>query len=165
LQLASFLFLAINEENQQSISYSGSVNQLIMFGSFLIGILAVFAGLYIVLQSHSISSNNLTNKVVIPTVVRRDGVVFVSDGAKGIARDASIELTKLGYHVLVGVKSEEEKRSFVFESRKGLEVIIFDVADPTTLVKVVYRLRQLKRDLDRPIVGVVLNLAGAYVSF
>jgi hypothetical protein len=129
--------------------------------SVVICIAALIGGLYLILQSKStLDSNNFTNKVVLPVVVRRDGVVFVSDGAKGTAREASVELSKLGFHVLVGVKSEEEKRSFAFESRKGLEVILFDIADPTTLVKVVYRLRQLRRDLDRPVVGVVLNLAG-----
>lgn len=92
--------------------------------------------------------------------VRRDGVVFVSDGAKGSVREASIELAKHGYHVLVGCKTEAEIRSFAFDSRKGLELIKFDIANPATFVTLVYRLRQIRRDLDRPLVGVVLNLAG-----
>lgn len=93
--------------------------------------------------------------------IRRDGVIFVSDGAKGSVREASIELAKHGYHVLVGCKTDAEIRSFAFDSRKGLEMIKFDIANPATFVTLVYRLRQIRRDLDRPLVGVVLNLAGS----
>lgn len=124
-------------------------------------LLSVLVG-YFVLTNHE--SQSILKQDAMPVAfrgpARRDGVIFVSDGAKGIARESSLELAKLGYHVLVGVKSEEEKRSFAFESRKGLEVILFDVAEPATLVTLVYRLQQIRRDLDRPMVGVVINLAG-----
>lgn len=101
------------------------------------------------------------NPEVIKMPVRRDGVVFVSDGSRGGVRDATIELAKLGYHVLVGVKSKEEARSFVYDQRKGLETIQFDIADPVTLASVINRLREIRRDLDRPIVGLIINHAGS----
>ena len=92
--------------------------------------------------------------------VRKDGVIFISDGAKGSSREAAIELAKHGYHVLVGAKTDAEIRSFAFDARKGLELIKFDITNPSTYVTLVYRLRQIRRDLDRPLVGIVLNLAG-----
>jgi hypothetical protein len=104
------------------------------------------------------TQNPVENYVPVP--VRKDGVVFVTDGAQGVARQASIELAKHGYHVLVGCKTDAEVRSFAFDARKGLEMIKFDIADPSTFVTLIYRLRQVRRDLDRPIVGIVLNLAG-----
>lgn len=107
---------------------------------------------------HSKEDLGSYNYLTIP--VRKDGVIFVSDGAKGSVREASIELAKHGYHVLVGCKSDAEIRSFAFDSRKGLELIKFDIANPATFVTLVYRLRQIRRDLDRPLVGIVLNLAG-----
>lgn len=105
---------------------------------------------------------DINNHLRVP--VRKDGVIFVSDGAKGSVREASIELAKHGYHVLVGCKSEAEIRSFAFDSRKGLELIKFDIANPATFVTLVYRLRQIRRDLDRPLVGIILNLAGTYFN-
>jgi hypothetical protein len=104
---------------------------------------------------------NVSTKITLLRVpVRKDGVIFVSDGAKGQVREAAVELSKLGYHVLVGAKTDAEIRSFAFDSRKGLELIKFDITSPATFVDLVYRLRQIRRDLDRPLVGVVLNLAG-----
>lgn len=94
--------------------------------------------------------------------LKRDGVViFITDGAKGFAREAALELSdsKYGFHVLVGVKSEAELKSFAYESKKGLEPIIFDIADPTTLVNIVYRLRTIKKSLYRDLGGIIINLA------
>ena len=99
--------------------------------------------------------------IIVP--VRKDGVIFISDGAKGSAREAAIELAKHGYHVLVGAKSEAEIRSFAFDSRKGLEPILFDITNPSTFVSLIFRLRQIRRELDRPFVGIVLNLAGRWI--
>ena len=44
-----------------------------------------------------------------------------------------------GYHVLAGVQSEAEQKSFLYDSRKGLEVVLFDLTDPATLVNLIYR--------------------------
>jgi hypothetical protein len=48
----------------------------------------------------------------------------------------------------------------LFDSRKGLEPIIFDFFDPNTLLAVVYRIKQIRFDLDRKFMGSVINLAG-----
>ena len=58
------------------------------------------------------------------------------------------------------MKTEAEKKSFAFDSRKGLEPIIFDFFDPNTLMAVVYRIKQIRYDLDRQFMGSVINLAG-----
>jgi len=106
---------------------------------------------------------DLVQRTFVP--VRKDGVIFISDGAKGSSREAAIELAKHGFHVLVGCKTEAEIRSFAFDSRKGMEMIKFDVSSPETYIPLIYRLRQIERDLDRHIVGVVLNLAGMHTTF
>ena len=110
------------------------------------------------LQTVSVDTFEPVKKVFVP--VRKDGVIFISDGAKGSSREAAIELSKHGYHVLVGCKTDAEIRSFAFDSRKGMEMIKFDISSPETYIPLIYRLRQIRRDLDRHIVGVVLNLAG-----
>lgn len=134
---------------------------MIGVASIVTVLMSVLVGVFVLTNNDFQSlSKREEMSVTFSSPARRDGVIFVSDGAKGIARESSLELAKLGYHVLVGAKSEEEKRSFAFESRKGLEVILFDVAEPATLVALIYRLQQIRRDLDRPMVGVVINLAG-----
>ena len=66
------------------------------------------------------------------------------------------------YLLELGVKTEAEKRSFIFDSRKGLEPILFDISDPTLLANVVYRIMQIRFDLDRTFFGTVVNMAGTY---
>jgi len=124
----------------------------------LVLILAVCVSYFKSLQSVAGDAHEPTKKVFVP--VRKDGVIFISDGAKGSSREAAVELSKHGYHVLVGCKTEAEIRSFAFDSRKGMEMIKFDISSPETYIPLIYRLRQIRRDLDRHIVGVVLNLAG-----
>lgn len=91
---------------------------------------------------------------------RPDGVIFISHAASGPAREAVYILSRFGYQVLVGVKDKIERRSFLYSLRKGIELIDFDVSDPSTYPPLIYRLRHIRRDLDRPIVGVLINLAG-----
>ncbi len=88
------------------------------------------------------------------------GVVFVTDGAKGAAKNVAIEIARRGGFALVGVKSEVELRSLALDKRKGLEGIIFDIADTATLVPVINRIRLLEHELSRPLTGVLMNLAG-----
>ena len=68
----------------------------------------------------------------------------------------------VAYLLELGVKTEAEKRSFIFDSRKGLEPILFDISDPTLLANVVYRIMQIRFDLDRTFFGTVVNMAGTY---
>ena len=85
--------------------------------------------------------------------------VLVTDAATGVGRAIALQLADLGLHVLAGVKSEAEKRSFLFASRKGLEPVIFDLTDPALVASVVYRIQQLQLEWNRRFYGVVLNLA------
>lgn len=65
------------------------------------------------------SSSTDISSLWISLPVLTNGVIFVSDGSKGYAREASIELSKHGYHVLVGCKSDLEIRTFAYDQRKG----------------------------------------------
>jgi hypothetical protein len=91
---------------------------------------------------------------------RNDGVLFVSNAAYGQARNLVYELASHGYHILVGVRNKRERNSFSYAMRKGVELIDFDMGDPATYVDLVYRLRKIRRDLDRPFAGMVVNLNG-----
>ena len=111
-------------------------------------------------------SNNSTRSIAVAPL-RRDGVVIlITDGAKGFAREAALELSEgaYGYHVLVGVRSEAELKSFTYEARKGLEPILFDISDPTTLVTLIYRLRYLRANMGRDLGGIIINLADFIVD-
>lgn len=94
----------------------------------------------------------------------RDGVIFITSGSSGIAHEAILELTKHGYYVLVGVASNLDRKAFTYVQRKGLELIKFDMMDPTMYPDLVYRLRHIRRDLDRPLSGIIINLSGKLLN-
>ena len=85
--------------------------------------------------------------------------ILITDAATGTGRAISLYLVNAGVHVLAGVKSEAEKRSFAFETRKGLEPILFDLTDPASVANTVYRIKQIRTELGRTFYGTVLNLA------
>jgi NAD(P)-dependent dehydrogenase (short-subunit alcohol dehydrogenase family) len=88
------------------------------------------------------------------------GCVLVTDAASGPGRSLALSLAGAGIHVLAGVKSDAEIRSFAFDARKGLEPIKFDISDPATLADAVYRIKQVRWDLGRPFLGALLNAVG-----
>ena len=63
-------------------------------------------------------------------------------------------------HILLGVESESEVKALQFEGirSKGIEPIVFDREDVNDFAKVVYRSKEVLRDLNRPLLGVVVNL-------
>ena len=63
-------------------------------------------------------------------------------------------------HILLGVESESEVRTLQFEGirSKGIEPIVFDREDVNDFAKVVYRSKEVLRDLNRPLLGIVVNL-------
>jgi len=85
-----------------------------------------------------------------------DGIVLVTD-SRGEARDLVLMLAARGIHVLAGVSSEREKRTFLFERQRGVEPIVLDVEEPKDIVAAIYRIRELNKDLGRHLVGVVIN--------
>lgn len=115
-------------------------------------------------------SNPMPKKIIKENIVKKqpkshipfrsDGVVFVSNAFNGPIRESLEKLRKTGYHILVGVKNNMERNSFSYSLGKGLEFIDFNIGDPSTYPDLIYRLRVIQRDLDRPIAGIVLNLAG-----
>jgi hypothetical protein len=50
--------------------------------------------------------------------------------------------------------------SFSYTAKKGLEPIQLDVNSPASIAKVFYRVREIRRDLDRPLAGIIVNVAG-----
>eukprot|EP01039_Chlorochromonas_danica_P004588 gene4588-5030_t len=105
-------------------------------------------------QEHQISSPTWHN-----VSVHRGGVVFFSNGVDGRAREAAFSLARRGYHVLLGVRTLQEKASFAYVQQKGVETILFSIEDPSSYQPVIDRLRRIRRDLDRPLAGIVVNLA------
>jgi hypothetical protein len=63
-----------------------------------------------------------------------------------------------GFYVLAGVNSKKSaKTQFIFDSVKGLEPVVLDLADPADVQRLVYRVDQLKGETGRPLVGLVHN--------
>lgn len=90
--------------------------------------------------------------------IRRDGTIFVSNAAHGSCRDSTYKLSEVGFQVVVGVKDLAERSSYLYSIRKGMELTNFSLSDPSLYPPLIYRLRQIRRDLDRPYVGVLINL-------
>jgi hypothetical protein len=111
---------------------------------------------YVSLVHDADDSTSLHNDIA----PRKDGVIFVSNAVEGPIRDAVLTLSKFGYHMLIGVRNKKERNSFSYVTQKGVELVNFDMGDPGTYVDMVYRLRQIRKDLDRPFVGLIVNLAG-----
>ena len=86
--------------------------------------------------------------------------IFISNAASKIGRELVFYFADLGIHVLAGVKSAAEMKYFMFQSPKGLELIIFDMNDPATLATVVYRIKEISWDLGRTFLGVILDTIG-----
>ena len=97
--------------------------------------------------------------------VRKGGTVLITDAAHGEARELAIYLASQGLHVLAGVRTDSEARSFIFEARKGVETVLFDINEPALIAKAIYRIKQVKLELDRPLTAVVFNIAGRCNDF
>lgn len=89
----------------------------------------------------------------------RDRTIFISDASSGYAREAALLLSQQGFHVLAGVKTESQKKSFIYDVayRKGLEPIVVDISDPPQLAELLYRIRKVSLDLKRPLYGILIN--------
>ena len=46
--------------------------------------------------------------------------------------------------------------------KPSLEPVVLDVSSPADIAKVIYRTMELKRDLDRNLVSIIINNAGDY---
>jgi len=103
-------------------------------------------------QTNSTSSRKIRH-------VCRDRTIFITDASSGYAREAALLLSQQGFHVLAGVKTESQRRSFVYDvaSRKGLEPVVVDISDPGQLADLLYRIRQVASDRQRPLYGVLVN--------
>ena len=69
-------------------------------------------------------------------------------------------LAKNGFHVLVGVKSEKDMQDYVYDRVKGIEPIVFDSTEPYSILHAVYRVKEIYLQLNRALVGVIINLSG-----
>jgi len=94
------------------------------------------------------------------TKLSTDGVVFFANGVTGSSRLTAYELARRGFHILIAVRDQAERRSYSYSLRKGMELINFDISDPSTYPALVDRLRYIKRGLHRPLSGILINLTG-----
>lgn len=76
-------------------------------------------------NTSNVINTSTDTSLLISLPVLTNGVIFVSDGSKGYAREASIELSKHGYHVLVGCKSDLEIKTFAYDQRKGSVMLYY----------------------------------------
>jgi hypothetical protein len=104
-----FGYLLNHYNHYRSDSYKASYNNLLILSTN---------------TSNEINTSTDTS-LLISLPVLTNGVIFVSDGSKGYAREASIELSKHGYHVLVGCKSDLEIKTFAYDQRKGSVMLYY----------------------------------------
>lgn len=96
--------------------------------------------------------------------VCRNGIVVITDAAYGSARETAMLLADQGMYVLAAVKTKVELKSFVYEERKGLELIVADPIEPNEVAKLFYRVKQLQNDLDRKFYGLIINSADSVLD-
>jgi hypothetical protein len=92
--------------------------------------------------------------------VNKDSVVFFTSVSAGPSQNAALQLASYGYQSLIGSKSEIDYllRDSYSSMTKGLERINFNLFDPSTFPDLIYRLRIIERDLQRPTSALVINL-------
>lgn len=110
------------------------------------------------------SSQKLSKGKLRRLPVCRDGIVVVTDAAYGSARETALLLADQGMYVLAAVKTKVELKSFVYEERKGLELIVADPIEPNEVAKLFYRVKQLQNDLDRKFFGLIINTADSVLD-
>lgn len=113
-----FGYLLNHYNHYRSDSYKISYNNLLILSTNTSSIHVPTSSIDVI--NNNTSSSTDTSSLSIPLPVLTNGVIFVSDGSKGYAREASIELSKHGYHVLVGCKSDLEIKTFAYDQRKGI---------------------------------------------
>lgn len=96
--------------------------------------------------------------------VCRDGAVLITDAAYGVARETALLLADQGVYVLAAVRTKAELKSFAYEERKGLEIIVADPVDPNEVAKMFYRIKQIKNDFQRPLSAVIINTADSVLD-
>jgi hypothetical protein len=94
-----------------------------------------------------------------PLPVCHKGTVIITDAAYGHARETALLLADQGMHVLAGVRSAAEERSFAYDERKGLEPFQMDLQEPNEVAKLMYRLRFITVEMERPLYGIIVNTA------
>lgn len=103
----------------------------------------------------SLPSRNLT----LPKIPRA-GLAIVTSSGQGYSRDIVYKLANRGLHVLSCVKSKQEERSFAFDKHKGIEAIQASLDKPVDIARLIYRSNEIKRDLNRTLAAVVINVVG-----
>lgn len=79
-------------------------------------------------------------------------------------RQAANALASYGLHVLVGVSSATMVPHFAETAVKGVELTVVDIQEPSHIAHVVYRSREITRDLQRPLLGIVMLYPGTMAS-
>ena len=67
-------------------------------------------------------------------------------------------------YVLAAVRTKAELKSFAYEERKGLEIIVADPVDPNEVAKMFYRIKQINNDLKRPLSAIIVNTADSVLD-
>lgn len=148
------------EKRQTERAKSKAPPVVLVFSFVFLSFIAVLFNRHVLRRSDSAAA--ATRSVAGPRKHRRicrDRSIFISDASSGPAREAAILLSQQGFHVLAGVKTEAQRRSFVYDvaGRKGLEPVVTDISDPSQLAALLYRLRQVAAELERPMYGVLIN--------
>ena len=111
------------------------------------------------------------NRILMAPIFPREGTIIVST-ARGSGRNISLRLADAGFHVIVGVESTAEAKSFKYTTSKGywngcnaffcklfaigVEPVILDLTKPADIAQMSYKLNAVNVRNDRSLVGMVL---------
>lgn len=125
----------------------------LLFFIFLLGLMAFFS-LRMLLLKHPIHSLRQPS-------IHGGTVIIAPSDSKGIGIELSRMLAATNsLHILLGVESVSQVKALQFEGirSKGIEPITYDNEDINDAAKLVYRSKEIIRDLNRPITGLIVNL-------
>lgn len=122
-----------------------------LYISCIISILSILI-YYIYYSSLSSSSTSITFNSL-----HSNGIIFISDGSIGFTRNLAFDLIEKGYYVIIGVKTQHEKDSFIYELRKGLDIALFDINIPQDLAKIIFYIREIELKLQRYLNCLIIN--------
>lgn len=137
------------------IVYSG----LFLFLGFMI------AYVYHQQTSHSSSlkeeMNQFSTQCSIP-IVPKEATIIIIHSNHAFVKDAAIFLSQLGYYIIIGVSSEAHQAYFSQHKLQqwNIETFMLQESSMLPIANILYRQKETALRLNRPLHGVVIDVAG-----
>jgi len=99
--------------------------------------------------------------------INSTGLIVMTDVDDRIGKELAYHISEdLRMYVLGGVKGDKGKKQvtspFTYERHKGIETIAIRSGEPQDIANTLYRIKEINRDLSRPLAGIVVSLLDLY---